>query len=80
LLSYRQNYMEQKFIFTLHIERTKSGHYWGYITPMPNLSRVSGESLLDVGCQLVAQLSYMADEMPASWKLEVQTEIVLHVT
>lgn len=71
--------MEQIFVFTLHIERTYAGDYWGCILQMPHLSRVVGESIFDIGCQLVAQLSYIADEMPSSWKLEVQTEIVLNL-
>ena len=71
--------MEQKFIFTLHIERTESADYWGCISQMPHLSRVVGESLFDVGCQLLAQLAYLTDEMPASWLIEIHTEIELNL-
>jgi hypothetical protein len=66
-----------KITFTLYIEQIESGHYWGCIAEIPHLSRVVGENLLEVIRQVMAQLTYLIQEMSANWQVIVKTEIVL---
>jgi hypothetical protein len=70
--------MLKQIVFTFHLEQIDSHHYRGCIAEIPQLSRVVGESLFDVGSQLLGQLAYLIDEMPASWLIEIHTDLVLH--
>jgi hypothetical protein len=70
----------KKITFTLYIEQIESGYYWGCISEIPHASRVVGENILDVIRQVVVQLAYLINELPANCQVVVKTEIVVNTS